>query len=388
MNCKPLLLLAALCLPSSAAPEFFFGDPPDETHPWAKHDHNRPQPPRVEPAAKPGDPPSDAIVLFDGTEETFKKNWQHVREQRKQDWVVQDGAMQSMKGAGYIQTKQEFGDVQLHIEWAAPSKVEGSGQGRGNSGVFLQGKAEVQVLDNYDNPTYADGTAGALYGVMPPMANVLRGPGEWQTYDIIYRRPITRDGKVVDEGSMTVLLNGVVIQDNVPLEGGGGYRTRTHPVPFPEPGSLPDKAPLSLQDHGNPVRFRNIWVRELRKRPSDGGTDGRLSPEATAAKRAENAKMMVEQAKGLEGTDKMYKLLEALVYDANDKLLVETGALADAFVQDVLAKPDQLEARKAEIVSAYRAMKYLCADHKLIPVLPAYGKLDQLMEDKGWKRGR
>jgi len=384
MNTKLLLVLAALSLPALAGPEFFFGDPPDETHPWAKHDHNRPQPPRVEPPAKPGDPPSDAIVLFDGTEESLKNNWEHVRDNRKADWEFKDGAMQSTRGAGYIKTKQEFGDIQLHVEWAAPSKVEGDGQGRGNSGVFLQGKAEVQVLDNFNNPTYADGTAGAVYGVMPPMANALRGPGEWQSYDIIYRRPVYKDDKVVDEGSMTVICNGVVLQDNVPLEGGGGYRTRTHP----KVGNFPEKAALQFQDHGNPVRFRNVWVRELRKRPSDGGTDGRLSAEATAAKRAENAKMMLEQSKGLEGQAKMFKLLESLVYQHQDPVYTEASQMADAFVAELRAAGDKLDARKGEVVATYRAVKYL-SDHKLVPQpLPALKELDQIMEQKGWKKGK
>lgn len=384
MNTKPLFILAALALPATAAPQFFFGDPPDETHPWAQHDHNRPQPQRVEPPAKPGDPPSDAIVLFDGTEESFTKNWQHDRDNRRADWVVVDGAMQSMRGAGYIRTKQEFGDIQLHVEWAAPSKVEGTGQGRGNSGVFLSGKPEVQVLDNYENPTYADGTAGAIYGVMPPMANALKGPGEFQSYDIIYRRPVYRDGKVVDEGSMTVICNGVVIQDSVPLDGGGGYRTRTAPTV----GNIPDKGPLKFQDHGNPVRFRNVWVRELRKRATDGGTDGRLSPEATAAKRAENAQMMLDQAEGLEGLGKLFKHLESLVYKYDEKVFARTANMADAYVAELKAAGAKLDSMKGDVVATYRAVKYL-ADHKLAAEpLPALKELDKIMLEKGWKKGK
>ncbi len=383
---KTRFIISSICgLFAIAAPlanAQFFGDPPDDQHPWAKHDHNRPQPPRVEPAKKIGDPPSDAIVLFDGTEESFKKNWLHDRDKRKQDWIVKDGALQSMKGAGYIRTKSEFGDCQLHVEWAAPTKVEGSGQGRGNSGVFLMGKAEVQVLDNFNNPTYPDGTAGALYGVMPPMANALRGPGEWQSYDIVFRRPIEKDGKLIDEGSMTVFVNGVLVQDSVPLEGGGGYRTRTHPK------GLGDVGPLKLQDHGNPVRFRNIWYREIRKRPSDGGTDGRLSKEATEAKRAENAKMAAEQANGLEGNAKMHKLLESLVYQNQEGVYAEAVKMTDALVADLKSAPDKLAGRKGEVVEAYRALKYF-TDHKLLDEpLPAFKELDQIMEEKNWKRGK
>lgn len=383
MNAR--LLAATICgLLVSAAPlanAQFFGDPPDETHPWAKHDHNRPQPATVKPAEKIGDPPSDAIVLFDGTEESFKKNWKHDRDQRKQDWIVKDGAMQSMRGAGYLRSVAEFGDCQLHVEWAAPTKIEGSGQGRGNSGVFLMGKAEVQVLDNYDNPTYPDGTAGALYGVMPPMVNALRPPGEWQSYDIVFRRPIVKDGEVIDEGSMTVFVNGVLVQDAVPLEGGGGYRKRTQPAGLGEVG------PLKLQDHGNPVRFRNIWYREIRKRPSDGGTDGRLSKEATAAKRMENAKQMAEDAKELVGLEKLHKLLESLVYAYQEDVYNEAVKLTNEFVADVKADPEKMIPRKNDIVGVYRALKYF-NEHKLLDEpLPAFKEVDKIMDEKKWKKG-
>jgi hypothetical protein len=155
-------------------------------------------------------------------------NWEHQwpKKRRKGDWQVKEGALLCVPGSGYLMTKEEFGDCQLHIEWAAPTPVQGEGQGRGNSGIFLMGMIEVQVLDNYQNPTYADGTAGAVYGLMPPAVNALRPAGEWQSYDIIFRRPIVRDGKVLDPGALTVLCNGVVIQDSTEIEGGGGWRKR------------------------------------------------------------------------------------------------------------------------------------------------------------------
>ena len=140
----------------------------------------------------------------------------------------------------------------------------------------MDGMVEVQVLDNYKNPTYADGSAGAVYGLMPPAVNALRPSGEWQSYDIIFRRPIARDGVILDFGSLTVLLNGVVVQDNTPLEGGSGHKKRK-----PLDRIFPELGALMLQDHGNPVRFRNIWYRPLRPRALDGGTDGRLSEEST-----------------------------------------------------------------------------------------------------------
>jgi hypothetical protein len=162
----------------------FLGEPPDTYHPWAVHDRNRPQPPVVEPGNKLGDAPSDAVVLFDGSEASFA-NWRHVKadDDREVDWQVIDGALQPQKGAGYLETVEAFGDCQLHLEWTAPTDIQGDGQKRGNSGVFLMGMVEVQILDNYENPSYADGMAGAVYAVMPPAANALRAPGEWQSYD-------------------------------------------------------------------------------------------------------------------------------------------------------------------------------------------------------------
>src|SRR5215472_9447438 len=195
----------------------FYGDPPDEHHPWAVHDRNRPQPKLVTPGTfssqeQPGQPPSDAIVLFNGTD---LSKWEADQgEGVPTKWVIKNGAMECVPGSGYIRTREKFGDCQLHVEWAAPTKAEGESQGRGNSGVFLMGLVEVQVLDNYDNPTYADGFAASIYGVNPPLANALRPPGEFQVYDIVFRRPIYKDGQAVDPGSVTVFCNGVLVQDH------------------------------------------------------------------------------------------------------------------------------------------------------------------------------
>lgn len=170
--------------------------------------------------------------------------------------------MQVVKGAGGIVTRQQFGSCQLHIEFATPEQVSGSGQARGNSGVFLQGRYEVQILDSYDNFTYPDGQCGALYGRAVPLVNACRPPGQWQTYDIIYHRPIfDPNGRVVRKATFTVLHNGLLIHDHVQLEGGTGW-VGPHAVTEYEPH--PDKGPIILQDHGSPVRFRNIWVRPLK----------------------------------------------------------------------------------------------------------------------------
>jgi hypothetical protein len=222
------------------------------------------------PVVKPGEgngfstPPSDAIVLFDGSEESFKKNWTDTQGGPSQ-WKIVDGALESVKRAGYIQTRENFGSCQLHLEWAAPANVAGEGQGRGNSGVFLMNQYEVQVLDSYENQTYADGQAGALYGRSKPLVNACRKPGEWQSYDIIFHRPVfDEQGKVVRRATFTVFHNGVLIQDHTVLSGGTGWMG---PHAASEYKAHPDKLPIAFQDHGNPVRFRNVWIRELKDKP-------------------------------------------------------------------------------------------------------------------------
>ncbi|GIV60697.1 MAG: hypothetical protein KatS3mg043_1786 [Rhodothermaceae bacterium] len=242
---------------------------------WKQHDMDRPRPPVVTPApaAAPVPPPSDAIVLFDGTDLsaweahvggpgawTIAGDYMEVnrRSGRPAPWKVGDGYFEVVPGSGDIRTRQAFGDIQLHLEWAAPEVVEGDGQGRGNSGVFLMGLYEVQILDSYDNPTYADGQAAAVYGQYPPLANAMRPPGQWQAYDIVFRRPrFGEAGQLLEPARITVFHNGVLVQDAVPLF---GVTMWLQHLPY-RPHA--DRLPLVLQDHGNPVRFRNIWVREL-----------------------------------------------------------------------------------------------------------------------------
>lgn len=363
----------------------FYGDPPDETHPWAIHDMNRPQPPRVEPGTfssqeKPGSPPSDAVVLFDGTDAAIA-NWISDKNGEPTKWEVKDGVLQCVPGSGYIRTKEEWGDCQLHVEWSAPSKVEGDSQGRGNSGVFLMGQTEVQVLDNFNNPTYADGFAGSVYGVNPPMANPLRAPGEWQVYDIVFRRPVFKDGKEVDPGYMTVFVNGVLVQDSTPLEGGGGHRARSKAREFPE------KGPLKLQDHGNPVRYRNIWYRPLPKRAIEGGDTSVMSVEATMAKRKETAKGIREAAAKLEGKDQMLHLLESLCYEQDDAALKQATEQADAFALAIKElSADKLEEKKGDIMQVRSALQYL-AKFKLVPAgLEAVKTLDVVIKAQEWDK--
>jgi hypothetical protein len=231
--------------------------------PWSKfkvHDMSRPAPPLVTPGTpstpdQPGQPPSDAIVLFDGKS---LDNWSNGRRGGPMTWKIENGVMISGKGSVY--SKQQFGDAQIHVEWAEPTPAKGHSQERGNSGVFLMGRFEMQVLDNYDNPTYPDGQCGAIYGQYPPQVNVCRPPGQWQTYDFIFHRPRYKDGKLAEPAYVTTIQNGVVVQDHQRIEGPTGHMTVAH-----YPDSMPDKGPLGLQDHNNPIHFRNIWVRPLEK---------------------------------------------------------------------------------------------------------------------------
>ncbi len=229
---------------------------------WMVHDEARPAPPVVMPGAcgqeTPVAPPGDAIVLFDGKDLT---NWTDVKGQPSK-WNIRDGYMESVKGAGYVRTKQEFGSAQVHVEFATPSHVIGKGQGRGNSGVFLQGMYEVQVLDSFENATYPDGQCGALYGRAVPLVNASCRPGQWQTYDIVYHRPeFDASGKVAKPAVFTVFHNGILIHDHVALDGGTNW-IGPHAVTDYAPHG--DKGPLMFQDHSNPVRFRNVWIRELK----------------------------------------------------------------------------------------------------------------------------
>ncbi len=347
---------------------------------------NRPQPPIVTPGTfstpeQPGRPPSDARVLFDGTPATLDKWEADKNPPEPTKWVVKDGTLQCVPGSGYIRTKEEIGDCQLHVEWSAPSKVEGHSQGRGNSGVFLMGQTEIQVLDNYENPTYADGTAGSVYGVNPPHANALRKPGEWQVYDIIFRRPIFKDGKMLDSGRYTVMLNNVVVQDSTPLEGGGGHKGRSHDRP------MPDKGPLKLQDHGNPVRYRNIWYRPLPARAVDGGDMGEMTPEAATAKKQQTAKMIREDAAKLQGLPKLRRQMESLCYAPDTATLADSEAGINAWIAAVKQVPATgMEAKKGEIMQMREAVDYM-THFKFFPAeFTAKAQIDKIVEGNGWNK--
>lgn len=206
-----------------------------------------PEPPVVVPGEN-GNPPSDAIVLFDGTDLSA---WEP-----SDTWKVEDGVL--TEGKGDIRTKQNFGDIQLHIEWSSPNPPRGKDQDRGNSGVFFQDRYELQVLDSYENRTYFEGQAGSIYKQTPPMVNAMRPPGEWNTYDVIWTAPkFNDDGTLKTPAYITALHNGVLILNHFEVLG---------PTPWTDVPKYEahGAAPIHLQDHGHPVRFRNIWVRELK----------------------------------------------------------------------------------------------------------------------------
>jgi hypothetical protein len=215
------------------------------------HDPARPHPRVVTPAAQIGGAPSDAIVLFDG------KDLSQWETQKPAGWKVENGYFEVVPNSGNLVSKEKFGDVQLHVEWAAPTQIRGNSQNRGNSGIFLQGLYEVQVLDSYQNPTYADGQAGALYGQWPPLANPTRKPGEWQSYDIVFEAPRFDGARLVKPAFATVFLNGVLMHNRKELMGPTVHRELAKYAPQ---GA---EEPLALQDHQQPVRYRNIWIRRL-----------------------------------------------------------------------------------------------------------------------------
>jgi hypothetical protein len=221
---------------------------PEDTEVW------EPEPRKVTPG-QGSEAPSDAIVLFDGSDLSA---WKSQKDGGEAPWKVEDGHFTVVPGSGGIETKENFGDFQLHIEWRSPQKVESEGQGRGNSGVFLQGMYEVQVLDSYNNRTYSNGQAGSVYKQQPPMVNAMRPVDEWEVYDIIYTAPRFDEvnGALLRHAKVTVLHNGVVVQNAYEIKGTTEYIGPPKIIPHGD-------GPIALQDHSNTVSFRNIWIRKL-----------------------------------------------------------------------------------------------------------------------------
>ncbi len=272
-GCRPAERFAARCRPALFIAVFYFATltvslqaqelmkkgeyKPEDT------EFYEPVVPKVKPA-EGNKPPSDAIVLFGGQD---LSKWEG-QDGGKPQWTVQDGYITVKPKSGSIKTKDTFGDFQLHIEWRPPQKVEGEGQGRGNSGIFLQGMYELQVLDSYDNKTYVNGQAGSIYKQHPPLADVMKPPTEWEVYDVIYTAPKfdKKNGALLEPGYVTVLQNGVLIQNHVKLQGTTEYIGTPKWVAH-------GKGPIMLQDHGNQTSFRNIWIREINN--SQGNAAGK-----------------------------------------------------------------------------------------------------------------
>jgi hypothetical protein len=248
----PILVIALLMFAIACTAAVMQQTPPPASPPYEAPKN---EPRIITPGRTNADAPSDAIILFNGKDLSA---WQTVKDGSAAQWDIVDGAMQVKPGTGDIRTKQGFGDCQLHIEWATPSVVKGEGQGRGNSGVFLMERYEIQVLDSYNNKTYFHGQAGAFYKQYAPLVNASRPPGEWQTYDIIFKAPkFDEMGKVTQRARMTAFHNGVLIQNDIEIHG-IAWNDRA-PVYLVHS----DKEPIQLQDHGDLVRFRNIWIRPL-----------------------------------------------------------------------------------------------------------------------------
>jgi hypothetical protein len=388
------LLLASSWAAAAAAPSGvsnappFYGDPPDANHPWAIHDRNRPEPKMVTPGtfsteAQPGKAPADAIILFDGTDLSKWEADKPGHEETK--WVIRNGAMECVPGSGQVRTKDQFGDCQLHVEWAAPTPPKGDSQGRGNSGVFLMGLVEIQVLDCYNNSTYADGGTASVYGVNPAMVYPIQPPGVFQVYDIVFRRPIYKDGQQLDPGHVTVFVNGVLVQENTTLEGPTGHQVRSRPRAFPAAG------PLKLQDHGNPVRFRNVWIRPLPPRAIEGGTDGPITPEAALAKRKEIAASIRADAAKLKDAanvePEMMRLAESLVYEKDEPTLQQVTTMANQYVTSLKAlAAGPLGGKRGEVTFVWNSFKYL-VKWKIVPADYApLAEVDKIVKAQGWDR--
>lgn len=260
LQCRPLFVIAACGLfwhTSTGAADDPLGYQDTPLIPgttWHVHDGKRPQPAVIAPGATFSDgaaPPGDAVVLFDGKD---LARWTGRGDTAS--WKLADDYMEVAPGAGNIRTRDRFADFQLHLEFATPAVVAGNGQGRGNSGILFNGIYEVQVLDSFGNPTYPDGQAGALYGQSPPLANASRKPGAWQTMDIVFESPRWENQKLVRKARVTVIHNGVVLHHGRDFEGNTAHRTNGN---YDRPHA--PEVYIELQDHGNPVRFRNIWIR-------------------------------------------------------------------------------------------------------------------------------
>ena len=344
---NPFLLAAAGAAMFAAAEPS--GDRPDAAHAWAVHDVNRPDPVKVE--AIPGRPPSDAIVLFDGTEESVRRNWRD-RAGNPVKWIVKDGEFICTPGSGSAATAEKFSDCQLHVEWKTPV---GDTTGWGNSGVIFLGNYEIQILDSsnvkpsrspWKEANYADGQAGAVYGQNPPIVQPCRNPGEWQSYDIVFHPPRFDGKRMVDPGSATVFFNGVLVQDDFPFQGHTGWCRR-----YPH-GTI-SEGPISLQDHGRPVPFRNIWVRRIPSRYADtvnGGLGLKFGDVAKLRHRLAGESLAFAD-KASDPAERFIRLWEAFCYEPDSKVAARIKAVEAECVE-------ALKARRGDFADQHRLQAF------------------------------
>ena len=357
---KRWVVASAVALIASGAFAEPSGDRPDATHAWSVHDVNRPDPVKV--AVPANGIPSDAIVLFDGTAESVAKNWRG-KDGGPCKWVEKGGEFICTPGSKSACTRENFGDCQVHVEWKTPvDDVEGWG----NSGVYLMGTYEIQILDSsaitpsrspWKPANYADGQAGAVYGQHPPLVNPCRKPGEWQSYDIVFHPPRREDGRMVDPGSITVFFNGVLVQDGWPFEGQTGWCRRASRHPAESTG------PLALQDHGHPVSFRNIWIRRIPSRYAEttcGGPGVKRGDVAALRHRlaGESLKFAGETD---DPAEKFIRLWESYCYEPNSAVKAQIPAAEAACVAAIGAKDPRIcEMRR--IGAMKRFVKMLVTD--------------------------
>ena len=390
---KNKILLAGICgaaLCAGAAERGIFGlygDTPDAKHAWAIHDFNRPYPKQVETPA--GKPPSDAIVLFDGTQESVDKNW-CAPDGQPTKWRVKDGAFVCTPRSGLACTRQAFGDAQFHVEWLSPLEdARKHGQLGGNSGVIPMGMYEIQILNSYDpdpdakvERNYPDGIAASVYAQNPPLVNASRPAGVWQTYDIIFHQPIWKDGKVLHPGTVTVFHNGVLVQDAWELEGMGTHRVRKPLVQHAT------KLPWKLQDHGDPVPFRNIWIREIPSRwdntthseMSGKEEDVRALREKTAAKLFAQVDVATPDPKNVNGA------LEVLSYSLKPGYVAAAKKLCSGYEARLKALSNQeLDAERTFVVGTLKGFNVLISN-KVIAAgdFPLCATLRQIVARKKW----
>ena len=371
---KKMMLMGVVAGLSSAAFAGLYGDTPDAKHAWSVHDMHRPNPVKVTPAKEVGQPPSDAVVLFDGTKESFEKNWtdgngkpcrwQYKPEEKAFALVLQAKGGQWQTGAGIAQTREEFADCQLHLEFRYPADITGAGQMRGNSGVFLMKMHEIQLMESFGtdpaamkNPNYADGQCGAIYAETPPLVNANRKPGEWQSYDIVFHRPVWKAGVLVHPGTVTLFHNGVLVQDHWELE---GLTTHCKRRPYAE---YAEKAPLFFQDHGCPISIRNVWYRPLASRWANTTHSCMSGVEADVmALRRETAAKLYAAIPDKESVScaNAAALAEVVAYAKEGEYDAQWRKIATALAEELGKKgDDELKKMQTEITMARRASDVL-----------------------------